>query len=366
MSTEEIPTPALLLDLAALDRNIEAMAAWCRESGVAIRPHAKVHKSPAIARRQLAAGAIGLTTATVYEAEAMLETGTHEILIANEVVGTDKLARLVEVARRTSVIVAVDDAANARELSSTATAAGVTIGVLVDVDVGMHRCGVRSIPEATALADVIATLAGLELVGVMGYEGHVVLEPDRQVRAQRSLDAMDYLARAVDGIRDAGHAVRIVSAGGTNTHDMTGVHEAVTELQAGTYAVMDTGYADFVSRFTPTLSVAARVVSRQGQRAVLDCGTKVISTDLKALSVAGSVGVVSEVHEEHMLIDLEPSCHITVGDRVDVPVGYTGGTVNLHDGYYVVDGDEVVDVWPICARGPGRAPRAVSAEAGYQ
>ena len=365
MSTKEIPTPALLLDLAALDRNIEAMASWCRESGVSIRPHAKVHKSPDIARRQLAAGAIGRTTATVYEAEAMLATGASEILIANEVVGTSKLARLVDIARRTSVIVAVDDEANARELSSTATAAGVIFRVLVDIDVGMHRCGVRSVVEATALADLLATLEGLELAGVMGYEGHVVLEPDPQVRGKLAHEAMDYLALAADAIRGRGHLVGIVSAGGTNTHDMTGVHEAVTELQAGTYAVMDTGYADLVSRFTPALAVGARVVSRQGQRAVLDCGTKVISTDLKALSLAGSVGVVAEVHEEHMLIDLEPSSPIAVGDRVDIPVGYTGGTVNLHDGYYVVDNDEVVDVWPILARGAGRVPRAASPEPGY-
>jgi len=366
ISTKDVPTPALLLDLPVLERNIEAMASWCRESGVSIRPHAKVHKSPEVARRQLAAGAIGLTTATVYEAEAMLEAGSPEILIANEVVGNDKLERLVKVAHRTSVIVVVDDADNARQLSSTAIGGGVSLGVLVDVDVGMHRCGVRSIPEATALADVVATLDGLELVGVMGYEGHVVLEPDPLVRAQLANDAMDYLALVAEAIRGAGHVVRIVSAGGTNTHDMTGVHEAVTELQAGTYAVMDTGYEDFAPRFTPVLSVAARVLSRQGQRAVLDCGTKVISTDLKAPTIPRSVGVVCEVHEEHMLIDLDAACRMTVGDRVDVAVGYTGGTVNLHDGYYVVDGDEVVDVWPIRARGPGRVAKTASAETGYE
>ena len=342
------------------------MASWCRDNDVSIRPHAKVHKCPEIARRQLGAGAIGITTATVYEAEAMVETGCPEILIANEVVGSEKIERLVTVASRTLVIVAVDDVDNAGKLSSAARAAGVSLGALVDVDVGMHRCGVRSIAEATALADTIAKLEGLELAGVMGYEGHVVLEPDPLVRAKLAHDAMDYLAGAAEAIRSAGHEVRIVSAGGTNTHDMTGVHKAVTELQAGTYAVMDTGYADFAPRFTPTLRIAARVLSRQGQRAVLDCGTKVISTDLKAPTVPESVGVVREVHEEHMLIDLAADCHTTVGDRVDVAVGYTGGTVNLHDGYYVVEDDEVVDVWPILARGPGRIPKVATAGTGYR
>ncbi len=180
-STKEVPTPALLLDLAALEKNIEAMSSFCRENGVSIRPHAKVHKSPDIARRQLAAGAIGLTTATVYEAEAMFETGCPEILIANEVVGRTKLRHLVELARKTSVIVAVDDVDNVRELSLAASAAGVSIGALVEVDVGMRRCGVRSAPEAADLADLIAKLAGVEMRGVMGYEGHVVLEPDPAV-----------------------------------------------------------------------------------------------------------------------------------------------------------------------------------------
>ncbi len=147
---------------------------------------------------------------------------------------------------------------------------------------------------------------------------------------------------------------------------MTGIHPAVTELQAGTYAVMDTGYAELAPRFTPALSVAARVVSRQGQSAVLDCGTKVISTDLKAPAVPESVGVVREVHEEHMLIDLETDCGLTVGDRIDVSVGYTGGTVNLHDGYYVVEGGYVVDVWPIRARGAGRRPGAGSVEREFE
>jgi D-serine deaminase-like pyridoxal phosphate-dependent protein len=147
-----------------------------------------------------------------------------------------------------------------------------------------------------------------------------------------------------------------VSAGGTNTHDTTGVHEVVTELQGGTYAVMDTGYALLAPRFKPALSVLARVLSHQGSTAVLDCGTKAVAVDVTPPSVPASIGTVRQVHEEHMLLDVAEGFALRPGDPVEIAVGYTGGTVNLHDGYYVIDGDEVVDTWRIAARGPGRIP----------
>ena len=359
----DLPTPALLLDLAALEANIAAMAAWTQAHGVAIRPHAKVHKSPEIARRQLAAGAIGLTAATVYEAEAMLAAAPPELLIANEIVDPDHLRRLPGLAARTALIVAVDDGRNARQLSAAAATAGVQIGVLADVDVGMGRCGTRSVQAAVALADEVARLPGLTLRGVMGYEGHVVLEPDPQVRAARAAAAMDQLASVAGAISDAGHEVAIVSAGGTNTHDMTGLHPVVTELQAGTYAVMDAGYAPLATRFTPVLSVAARVVSHQGGTVVLNCGTKSIAVEVSPPSVPAAAGTVREVHEEHMLVDAADGWVPEPGELVRVSVGYAGGTINLHDGYYVLDGDQVVDVWPVVARGAGRAPALAAGRA---
>lgn len=352
----DLPTPALLLDLAALEHNIAEMASWTSANNVAIRPHAKIHKCPDISRRQLAAGAIGLTTATVYEAEAMLAAGPAEILIANEVVGPFNVRRLAEVARRATVIVAMDDAGNARQVSAAMAAADAEVGVLVDVNVGMQRCGVRSPAEAAALAGEIAMLPGLRLRGAMGYEGHVVLEKDRGVRAARANEAMDVLAAAVAAMEHAGHEIEIVSAGGTNTYDMTSLHSVVTELQAGTYALMDTGYAPFAPRFRPALSVASRVLSHQAGTLVVDCGTKAVAADLFPPGVAPSVGVVREVHEEHMLIDAAAGSALKPGDLVEVTVGYTGGTVNLHDGFYIINGGGLTDVWPILARGPGRRP----------
>jgi D-serine deaminase-like pyridoxal phosphate-dependent protein len=352
----ELPSPALLLDLPALERNVAAMASWTSANGVAVRPHAKVHKCCEIARRQLRAGAVGLTVATVYEAEAMLAAGPPEVLVANEVVGSDHLRRLAGVARRTALLVAVDDEENARQLSACAEAGGVEIGLLLDVDVGMGRCGVRSVQEALALAEVIRSLPGVQLRGAMGYEGQVVLEAAPEMRAARARTAMDLLASVVSAVKGAGHDVGIVSAGGTNTHDMTGLHAVVTELQPGTYAVMDTGYARLSPRFVPVLSVHARVLSHQGGTVVLDCGTKAVAVDVTPPTVPPSIGRVREVHEEHMLLDAAEGSSLRPGDAVEVAVGYTGGTVNLHDGYYVVDGDEVVDIWRILARGSGRIP----------
>jgi 3-hydroxy-D-aspartate aldolase len=360
-SWRDLPSPALLLDLAALERNIAAMAKWAAHHRVAVRPHTKVHKCVEIARRQLAAGAVGLTAATVYEAEAMLAAAPPEVLIANEVTGDDHLRRLAGVARSTSLILAVDDAGNARQVSDAAEAADVEIGVLVDVDVGMGRCGVRSVPDAVALAGEIRSLPHLRFRGVMGYEGHVVLERNPEVRAQRARAAMDILAAAVRAIEDAGHEVEIVSAGGTNTYDMTGLHESVTELQTGTYAVMDIGYAALVPRFGPVLSVQARVLSCKTGTTVLDCGTKAVAVDVTPPSLPPSVGAIREIHEEHLILDTAPGAVLRVGEPVRIAVGYAGGTVNLHDAYYVVDDEQLVDVWPIVARGPGRAP-AISRE----
>lgn len=351
---DELTTPALLLDLATLRSNIAAMSAWAH-GRVHVRPHAKTAKCVEIARMQIAAGAIGVTTATVWEATAMLRAGIGDVLIANEVVGDEKIALLAGAARLGSVTVAVDDERNARQLSAAATGAGAEIGVLVDVDVGLHRAGVRTLEAAHAVAAEVARLPGLALRGVMGYEGHVVTEPNRELRAQGAAQAMERLMSFVDHLQAHGFAVEVVSAGGTNTFDMTGAHPRVTEIQAGSYALMDAAYAPLTPAFRPALTMLATVVSRQGTTAVLDCGTKVLATEMAPPQLPAGCGSVREIHEEHLLLDVPEGERLALGERVELVVGYCGGTVNLHDVYHVVAGDEVVDVWPIIARGPGRS-----------
>lgn len=346
----ELPTPALVLDLDTMRENITTMASWSKRHA-AIRPHFKVHKCLEIAREQIGAGAIGMTAATVWEAAALVVGGIDEILIANEVVTPQKVALLAELARDARIIVAVDDASVAARLSKAALEQRSQIEVLIDVDVGMRRGGVRSIEEARELARSLENLEAVAFRGVMGYEGHVVLEPDRKRREALALQAMDHLAQYVEALENDGHPIAIVSAGGTNTYDMTGAHPRVTELQAGTYAVVDAAYARLVPAFRPVLTVVAGVVSRKSGTAILDCGTKALAIDVAPPEPPD--GTVREVHEEHTLLDLEDGARLAVGDVVELGVGYSGGTVNLHDAYFVASGEEVVDVWPIVARGAG-------------
>lgn len=349
-SRSELPTPALVLDVDAMRENIATMAEWSR-AHVAVRPHFKTHKSVAIAREQVAAGAIGVTAATVWEAKALVEAGLDEILIANEVVSPARARLLAELAGDHRITLAVDDAVVAEALSEAASAAGSVLGVIIETDVGLHRGGVRAPEEARVLAERIDSLRGLRFRGVMGYEGHVVTEPDRERRRRGAARAMDELAAYADGLRGDGHSVEIVSAGGTNTYDMTGADRRVTELQAGTYVVMDAAYAPLAPAFRTALTVTATVVSRRGGTAVLDCGTKAIAVD--AAPPVPPCGTLREVHEEHTLLDVADGGPPAIGDVLELVVGYCGGTINLHDVYFVASGDEIVDVWPISARGPG-------------
>ncbi len=346
-----VPTPSLVLDGAALYANVATMAEWA-DGRVAIRPHTKTHKCVEIARLQLERGAIGLTTATIAEAQAMLAANPPEILVANEIVDADRIAAAIEIARECRLLLAVDNPANAAALSAAAKAAGVTIDVLLDVDVGLHRCGVRSIPEAVALAQAIAGLGGLRLCGAMGFEGQAMLIEDPGERGAAASGAMDFLAECVAALRANGHTIDIVSGGGTNTYDMTGVHPVITELQVGTYATMDYGYHRLTEKFLPTLYVAATVVSRSEDTAVLNAGTKTVALDVLPPALAPALGTVREVHEEHTLVDPEPG-QLPLGSHVELRIGYAGGTINLHDAYVVVEDDVVTGVWEIRARGTG-------------
>jgi D-serine deaminase-like pyridoxal phosphate-dependent protein len=350
---EELTTPALILDLTVMQQNIKTMAEWTR-SHAKIRPHTKTHKCAEIARQQMAAGAVGITVATVWEASVMAAAGLDDILIANEVMGEEKLRRLAEVARETKVLVGIDSLAGAKALSRAAVTAGANIGVLIEMDVGMRRGGVRTEEEACTLAAVLSDLPGIVLRGITGFEGHAVTEPDPRRRARMAAEAMDRLIAAVDALEARGFEIEVVSAGGTNTYDMTGANPRVTEIQAGTYVLMDAAYAPLAPAFEPALRMRGTVVSRNERTAVLDCGTKVMAMDTGPHAVMEPGVTVREVHEEHTLLDVEDVNRLPVGESLEMIVGYSGGTVNLNDVYNVIEGDRVVDVWPIMARGPGR------------
>lgn len=348
-----IPTPALVLDVAALDRNIRRMAAVFAAGPCRLRPHFKAHKTPEIARRQLAAGScVGLTCATVSEAETAAAL-CEDILIANEIVGPGKAARVAALARRIRITVAVDSLHGLEDIAGAAVAGGVTVGLLVDVNVGQMRCGVTPGDAAVALACRVAAAPGVELRGVMGYEGHLQNLADRAERERRARAAMDALVSTARQIMRQGLPCEMVSGGGTGTHDISGRVEGVTEIQAGSYALMDTDYAGLGLPFEHAFFVLGTVVSRpDSARCVADCGHKSTTRDHGLPGLKGMPGaVVISLNDEHATISLPPGSAVAVGDRVQLLPSHIDPTVNLHDVFYVIEGERVVDVWPIEARG---------------
>jgi D-serine deaminase-like pyridoxal phosphate-dependent protein len=349
---DELITPALILDLPAARRNIEKMANRLKTMPAKLRPHIKVHKSPELARMQVDAGAIGISTATVWEAIVMVRSGLDSIFIVNTIAGREKLAALAAIARDANVMVAVDDANNAADVAAAARAAKSKVGVLIEVDTGMDRAGVDTPEQAVELALRVAALEGAELLGVTGYEGHCSLTPERDLRAQRQRVAMNLLIDSAEQIKAVGLPCPIVSAGGTGTWDWTATTPGVTEIQAGSYAVMDNFHGPMATDFEHAVTVLTTVISRPPDRVIVDAGNK--SLGAPALStIRGHNLAVLRVDEEHGIFIADASYPLHVGDVVELVPGYAPGTVNWYDAYHVVDGDRVVDIWPVIPRGPG-------------
>jgi len=352
---DEIPTPALVVDLRAMERNIERMAAFYRDGPCKLRPHFKAHNTPAIARRQLAAGSCtGLTCATVGEAEVVVaERLTDDILIANEVLGPGKAERVARLAVQADVKVGVDSEGALDDIARAARAAGAVVGVLIDVYVKMPRCGIAPGEPAVELARRVAAMAGVRLCGVMGYEGHLMFVEDRSERETRDRAAVAALVITAAMVREAGLPCEIVSGGGTGTYDITGRIEGITEVQAGSYVLMDTTYAKLDIPFELALSVLGTVLSRPlATRVVADNGHKACTHDQGNPSVKGVDGAsVLYSSDEHAVITLPETSTLAPGDRIELRPSHIDPTINLHDVMYAVDGDEVVEVWAIAARG---------------
>ena len=349
----DIPTPALIINVRAMERNILRMSRFFAEGPCKLRPHFKAHKTPEIGRRQLAAGScIGLTCATVSEAE-IAATLCDDILIANEVIGPDKCNRVASLARKIDIKIAVDSVAGLEQISSAAQDAGVSVGVLVDVNVGMPRSGVAAGEEALALARRVADAAGVTLRGLMGYEGHAVGIADRAERDGRARQAMERLLSTSRMLRQAGLPCDIVSGGGTGTYDISGRMEGITEIQAGSYVLMDTAYAKLDIPFEQAFSVLGTVISQPGPGlCVADCGHKSCSQDHGNPSVKDIEGAsVLFLSDEHATITLPLDYPATVGSRIQLWPSHIDPTINLHDVLYALEGDRVVGVWPITARG---------------
>jgi D-serine deaminase-like pyridoxal phosphate-dependent protein len=351
----ELDTPALLVDRDKLEHNIRQMAEFFRDRPAKTRPMWKTPKTIEIAKLQLAAGAIGITCAKVSEAELLVGAGVPDVLIANEVAGPAKAARLAALNRTADVKCAVDDAEQAAMLSAAAQAAGVTIGVVVEVFVGLPRCGVKP-EDAPALAKIVASAPGLKLRGVMGYEGHIVNLEDEAARRAAAEDSMGRLTRAAQLIRAEGLPCEIVSGGGTGTYNITGVFPGVTEVQVGSYCLMDTKYDKLHLGFEKAVTILASVCSRSPALSgwtIIDAGMKVMSYEFGLPELIGVPGArLAMLSEEHgHLFSESGSTGLRLGDKVELYPSHICTTINLHDRMFVTQSDRVVDVWQIQARG---------------
>jgi D-serine deaminase-like pyridoxal phosphate-dependent protein len=352
----DIDTPALLIELPVMEGNLAKMAEYFAGVNASLRPHVKTYKAtPELAKLQLAAGAIGATCAKVSEAEALVHAGVRDVLIANQIVSPPKIMRLMELAKEIDIKVAVDSAENVLALSQAAVGNGIEIGLLVEVNIGHNRCGVAPFEPTLELVQVIEKTDGVKFRGLMGYDGHCTLKIDTDKREGEAKKANSLLVEVKDFITAAGIEVPIVSASGTFTYRFATQIEGITEVQAGTYLLMDTAFRDHgVTEFDPALSVLATVISRPtypgaNGLAIIDVGRKSISPLLGNPEVKHPVGAeLFGLSQEHGRVSLErDAMGLAVGDKIELWVRDSNGTIMLFDRFYAIRDDIVEAVWPI-------------------
>lgn len=361
LSKDQIETPALMVDLSVVYKNIHTMADYCKSAGINLRPHAKIHKAtPFFSWAQIRAGAIGITVSKLSEAEVLASAGVRDILIANQVVGTRRIRRLVNLSLHSDIVVAVDCEQNVRQISQAAWERGAEVGIVVEVNIGNDRCGVEPMDETLTLARLVSDLSGLRFRGLMGYDGHLVFVSDQAQKHHRSTECYQLLAKTRRYLETNGIPVEIVSGGGTATYQAAATVPGITELQAGSYIFNDsTYYANGIVEFDQALSVLATVISRpkrggaSGSVAILDLGRKAISLTYGLPEVREpSNSTIFSMPQEHSRLRLDKDPDGTeIGDTVEVWVGDANGTINLYDKIYAIRDEIVEAVFDISGRG---------------
>jgi D-serine deaminase-like pyridoxal phosphate-dependent protein len=364
MNYQELPTPALTIDLDTVDRNMERMAAYCREHNLGLRPHTKTHKTPEVARMQVERGAVGLTVAKVGEAEVLAGAGLDNILIAFPIWGTEKLRRIAALARERSILLSLDNEATAEGLSQAVSAAGATIGVLVEFDVGLRRCGVEPGPAGLELARKIEKLPGLKFRGLMTFPGNIWgTEADRE---KETAQVAERVAKVLEPFHKAGREVEIVSGGSTPSAFLSHKVPGLTEIRPGTYVYNDlnTLYQGVCRLEDCAARVVATVVSTAVPgRAMIDAGSKTLSSDSLGSGPATGHGLVVEapdaalikLNEEHGHLDITRSSHkFHVGEVVTVIPNHVCACVNMHDEVFLLRNGQVEGTWKVAGRGKVR------------
>lgn len=350
----ELDTPVLWVDLDRMEANIRYLAGYFKDAGVAWRPHTKGIKVPAIAHRMLQAGAIGITCAKLSEAEVMAAAGIQDILVANQVVGMQKVIRLVNLRRQADVMVAVDDLGNVAEISQAAVEAGVCVRVLVEIDSGMERAGLEPGVGVVDFVRRVAEFPGVSFSGLMAWEGHVVGIADPVEKRERCEASVGLLLHTVDLCRQVGFQVPIVSCGGSGSYPITAHIPGVTEIQAGGAIFGDVTYRRWGAGTQEALFILASVTSRPAAgRAVVDAGRKTMNCEISMPEVQDFPGArLVSLSAEHGVLQLDASApQPMVGEKLSFAAGYGDFTVFLHDRLVGVRGGSVEVVWEILGRG---------------
>lgn len=363
MRVTEVSTPAVVVDLDVLKRNLDRMSAYCAAHGLGLRPHTKTHKTLEVARMQLAQGARGLTVAKVGEAEVMAETGTKQILVAHPIVGEEKIRRLAALSSQVDVLVSLDSLQAAKGLAQAAQQAGCTLGVLVEFDSGSHRCGVAAGEACAELGKSIRALKGVQMRGLMTYFGSVW--GDEQQRGEEIARLSADVERTIDACRRAGLPLEIVSAGSTPAAEMSHLVAGITEIRPGTYVYNDlnTFYQGLCLLDDCAVRVMTTVVSTcvPGQ-VIVDAGSKVFSSDLLGSGPKRGYGRIMEVegadlsklNEEHGFVEAADYSAFSVGQVLSVIPNHVCTCINMHDEIYVSRRGEITGTWKVAARGKVR------------
>jgi D-serine deaminase-like pyridoxal phosphate-dependent protein len=357
----EISTPALTIDLGVVEHNLDRMAAYCREQRLGLRPHTKTHKTPEVARMQLDRGACGLTVAKVGEAEVMAAVSNAEILVAYPIFGAEKLRRLATLAKTRTILMSLDDEATAREVSRAASSQQSILGVLVEFDVGLGRCGLDSGAACVALTTKIQQMPGLKFRGLMLYSGNIWgSEAERQ---RITAEVSERVRRVLQAFTEARIPVEIVSGGSTPGAFFSHQIPGLTEVRPGTYVYNDlnTYYQGVCGLEDCAARVVVTVVSTAVPgRAIIDAGSKTLSSDLLSSGSREGYGYVAEapdaklikLNEEHGYLDITGSNHrFHVGEVLTVIPNHVCTCVNMHDEVFALRNDEVAGTWHVAARG---------------
>jgi 3-hydroxy-D-aspartate aldolase len=360
MALREVDTPALLLDLDAFERNLARLPKSLGNSKVRIRPHAKSHKCPEIARRQIAQGAVGVCCQKVSEAEVFVRAGIGDVLVSNEIVGAPKLARLAALARDARVGVCVDALPNVADLREAAKRAGTTLDVYVELNAGGNRCGVEPGEPVTALAREIAKGDGLRFAGIHAYHGPAQHKRTPEERTEAISQAVARVEQSLAALKAAGLKADIITGAGTGTYELEAASRVYNEIQPGSYIFMDADYgrnlgkdAKPVHEFEHSLFILATVMSHPTpQRAVVDVGLKAHSVDAGLPLVHGLDGITYvKAADEHGVLNLANGATLKLGQKIQLIPGHCDPTVNLYDWLVCYRGDRVEALWPITARG---------------